>query len=297
MASEERHLHAEPSLGGLDGIAPQRGVGLHDLELVGREACPGLSRMRSGMPTLPMSCSGADLNSMSMVASVRNLAEARVVFSCSAQRLDVVLGAADVVAGVVVARFRQRGHGQDGDVLDRVHLARAPGDLDFQEVVLVAQEVGRRLERELGRHPRQDDGRADRLGDVVHRAQFQALLLVLDLGHGGQEDDRDVTRLRVGLELLADLVAVHAGHHDVEQDQVGRGVGPDDLQRLLAVVGDLDPVVVLEQVAHQRRDCRACRRRPGCWPSRDSRVIPSPRSEFGDRWCACWGRRPRLQAS
>ena len=31
---------------------------------------PGLSRMRSGMPTLPMSCSGADLNSVAMYSGV-----------------------------------------------------------------------------------------------------------------------------------------------------------------------------------------------------------------------------------
>ena len=62
------------------------------------------------------------------------------------QQLDVVLGAPDVVAGLVVARLGQRGHGVDGDILDRRHLARAPLDFLFQIVVLVAQEIGRVLD-------------------------------------------------------------------------------------------------------------------------------------------------------
>ena len=86
-----------------------------------------------------------------MVGSVEERGEARVVLQLLGQRLDVELGAADVVAGVVVARFGERGHGQDGDVLDRRDLARAPRDLGFQEGVLVPEEVGRRLDLEVRR--------------------------------------------------------------------------------------------------------------------------------------------------
>ena len=52
--------------------------------------------------------------------------------------------------------------------------------------------------------------------------------------------------------MVTDLVAVHARHHDVEQDQVGRVVRLVDLQRFLAAIGHFDLVVVLEQAAHQR---------------------------------------------
>jgi hypothetical protein len=64
-----------------------------------------------------------------------------------ASELHVELRAADVVAGIGVARFGQRGHGKDGDVLDRRHLARALSTSRLQELVLVAQEIGARLER------------------------------------------------------------------------------------------------------------------------------------------------------
>ena len=58
------------------------------------------------------------------------------------QRLDVVLCAADVVAGVRVSRLGQRGHHQDGDVLNRHDLARAPRHFGLEKYALVAQEVG-----------------------------------------------------------------------------------------------------------------------------------------------------------
>jgi len=45
------------------------------------------------------------------------------------------------------------------------------------------------------------------------------------------KNDGDGLRLLVGLQALADLDAVHLGHHDVEQDQV-RLVGLDQVQRL-----------------------------------------------------------------
>ena len=42
------------------------------------------------------------------------------------------------------------------------------------------------------------------------------------------------------LEAVADLVAVHSGHHDVEQDQVGTRL-LDDRQRGGAALRDQDP--------------------------------------------------------
>ena len=128
------------------------------------------------MPTLPMSCSGADLNRVTMVAIGERRGEARMAAQLLGQRLDVVLGAADVVAGIGVAGFGQRGHGLDGHILDRHHLARAAGHFLFEESRLVAQEVGGGLEAQVGLDARQHDRRADRLGDVVHRAHFKPCL-------------------------------------------------------------------------------------------------------------------------
>jgi len=55
---------------------------------------------------------------------------------------------------------------------------------------------------------------------------------VRELGAGGQEDHRDVLGV-TELQLTTDLVAVHAGHGDVQEDQMGVP-GEGDLQALLA---------------------------------------------------------------
>ncbi|MOA18713.1 hypothetical protein D3C78_1390500 [compost metagenome] len=78
----------------------------------------------------------------------------------------------------------------------------------------------RRLELELGIHPRQDQRRPDRFGDVVDSPQFQAMDLVFGVGHGRQKDDGNVTGTRVALELLRHFMAGQPGHHHVQQDQV-----------------------------------------------------------------------------
>ena len=74
----------------------------------------------------------------------------------------------------------------------------------------------------------------DRLGDVVDAAGFQPAHDVLGLGEPGHEDDRHVGKARVALEPPAGLEAVHAGHHGVEQDDVGRDL-VDDAHRGRAV--------------------------------------------------------------
>ena len=54
----------------------------------------------------------------------------------------------------------------------------------------------------------------------------------------------------IAAELAGDLVAVHAGQHDVEEDEPGSEVA-GDLEGLAAVVGDLDVVPgELEQPGH-----------------------------------------------
>ena len=44
---------------------------------------------------------------------------------------------------------------------------------------------------------------------------------ILSLIKGAQEDDRNITGLLVVFETLADLIAVHFWHHDIEKHQVG----------------------------------------------------------------------------
>ena len=61
----------------------------------------------------------------------------------------------------------------------------------------------------------------DRLGDEVIGAHLAGPVVVGGLVLGRQDEDRAVRRGGIRLEGAADLVAVHAGHHHVEQDQVG----------------------------------------------------------------------------
>jgi hypothetical protein len=216
---QEIDIGAERSLGMFDRVPAQRRVRLHDLKFFGRE----LVRFQQN----PVG--NADLaDVVQRRRFVEHLdigvgeegAKARMSLQPRRQRPHVMLGAADVIAGLDVARLRQRSHDEDGDVLDGLGLLRALFDFLLQKGVLVAQEVRGPLEGELRLDPRQHDCRADRFGDVIHGAEAEASLLVLGGRFGGEEDDRNAACRRIRLQLPADFVTVHARHHDVEQDQL-----------------------------------------------------------------------------
>ena len=91
--------------------------------------------------------------------------------------------------------------------------------------------------------------RLDRLEHVIDRAHriaaHQMLFLLVDRG---EEDDRDALGLLAAADDLGGLVAVHAGHVDVEQDH--RELALEEVaQRLVARRGDLDLGEVLEHGA------------------------------------------------
>ena len=91
------------------------------------------------------------------------------------------------------------------------------------------------LARQVGRDARQHLFALDRLGDVVDRAELEARHLVRHFAARRQEDHERVARLRLRLQFAADLEAVHARHHHVEQHQV-RLRPPRDLERGRAVL-------------------------------------------------------------
>ena len=98
----------------------------------------------------------------------------------------------------------------------------------------------------MGANAREDDGRTDRFGDVVYRPKTEALRLVLDLGFGGDEDYRNAPRPFISLELAADFITVHFRHHDVQKNQGGCWITLRDLERLGAVQGDLDLIMLAQ---------------------------------------------------
>ena len=68
--------------------------------------------------------------------------------------------------------------------------------------------------------PRQNLFRLDRLGDVIHRPQFQPFHLVNRLRERGHEHDRNIAGALVRFQPPARLKAVNARHHDIEQNQI-----------------------------------------------------------------------------
>ena len=79
---------------------------------------------------------------------------------------------------------------------------------------------------------------------VIVGAQLQSQHLVKGLALGGQHDDG---YLAFGAKLPADLIAVHAGQHQIQQYQI-RCKAFKGLQRFLAVVGNLGVVALFVQV-------------------------------------------------
>jgi len=88
--------------------------------------------------------------------------------------------------------------------------------------------------------------------DIVDGADVEAFLLVQFVGLGGEEDDGNVARGGIVLQSPADLIAVHAGHHHVEQDEIGLLGGSGDCQGLFAVGGHLGAERVLQHPGNDR---------------------------------------------
>src|SRR5450830_509932 len=82
--------------------------------------------------------------------------------------------------------------------------------------------------------------------DKIDAAVAQGLKFVIGLGMGGDENHRGVGQLGIGLQRLADLEAVHAGHLDIEQDHIGTALACDS-QRFFPTGGDMH----LGQIPHR----------------------------------------------
>ena len=82
--------------------------------------------------------------------------------------------------------------------------------------------VGMCLEAQQVPHPHAQLGAIHGLGEKVLGAGAQPEHPGVAIVQGGDHDDGNVLGGEVALDLARHLVAVHARHHDVEQDQVGR---------------------------------------------------------------------------
>jgi len=115
----------------------------------------------------------------------------------------------------VQRRLEIMGHGVGEGIQFGVHLG--------QRLVLLAQPTLMLEQVDVGLHPGQQILRLDGLGDVVGAPHGKPPELVVDATEGGHEDHRDVPQRGVGLEALADLVAVDTRQQYIQQDQLRGG--------------------------------------------------------------------------
>ena len=120
--------------------------------------------------------------------------------------------------------------------------------LVHQPLVLLRQLAPRLGQGHMAADAGAHDGGTDRAADEIHGPQGQAPNLVADGGHGGDEDHGNGGGGRIGLEPVQHLVAVHARHHDVEQDQVRRRLVHRAGQGFRTVVGEAQVVFELQAV-------------------------------------------------
>src|SRR5437667_93135 len=146
------------------------------------------------------------------------------------------------------------------DVVDLVRLERVRDlvqDVDDRRATL--RLIARPRELLGGADVRFDAGEqlahTERLGDEVGGAQAKRLDRRFLGRHRRDHQDRKVAEPLVGLHLGQELEAVHLGHHDVEQQQVGAFL-LELPHEPLATGRDDDLVAVLLEDPHERADQR-----------------------------------------
>jgi hypothetical protein len=90
------------------------------------------------------------------------------------------------------------------------------------------------------------DSRRERLVDIVHCAHLETPRFVFGGSLPGEKDDRDFTCGGIRFEARTNFVAIHAGHHDVEEDEIGLLFGGGESKSFFAVGGDLGFIGILE---------------------------------------------------
>ena len=113
--------------------------------------------------------------------------------------------------------------------------------------------VGHHLEADEAAHAGEQREIVDRLGQEIVGAGIEPGDAVARLVERGDHDDRDMGDLGIGLDAAADFETVHAGHHHVQQHDVGQFRG-DAGQRLLAAARRQDFEIFGRQLRFQQLD-------------------------------------------
>ena len=130
---------------------------------------------------------------------------------------------------LVALRFLERARQLVLQMAMVVELRQSVRDRQELEPAIRFEQLFLQIDDPLRRpNPRHQLGILERLGDVVVRAEVEALDLVLLIVLAGEHDDVAVAQLGIGLELLAEIDAIHVGQAAIEDRQV-----PGDLRQLL----------------------------------------------------------------
>jgi hypothetical protein len=168
---------------------------------------------------------------------------------------------------VKITRYRSHWQIMRGDIQtcqlgDRV---RKDGELNLAshlEFRVESQELRCKLgaglaKKNVATHAGFDDGGRERLVDIVHSAHFEAASFILGASLASEKDDGDFACGRISFEAGTDFVAIHAGHHYVEEDEVGFLFGGGKSESFFAVGGDLGFVGILKS-AGDHTDVEGC---------------------------------------
>ena len=112
--------------------------------------------------------------------------------------------------------------------------------------------VRRRRAAKQRPHARHQLVRAERLDDVVVRARVEPEDALGLFAARGQHDDRERRRAVVEPKGLAHLEAVQPRQHQIQDDEIGRGL-PGCGERPPAVVHDFGAVTGLVQIVRDER--------------------------------------------
>ena len=113
--------------------------------------------------------------------------------------------------------------------------------------------IGHHLEADEAAHAGKQREIVDRLGQEIVGARIESDDPVARLVQRGDHDDRDMGDLGVGLDAAADFKTVHAGHHHVQQHDIGQFRGNAG-QRLLAAARRQDFEIFGRQLRFQQLD-------------------------------------------
>ncbi|TPW17509.1 MAG: prephenate dehydrogenase [bacterium] len=130
-----------------------------------------------------------------------------------------------------------------------LHLVLPEIHRDLAELVRLGGIVSPVAAAQQGLDPGHELEEAERLGDVVVRAELQAQDLVDFLPARGEHDDRQL--VAVGADLAADVEAAHLGQHDIQDHEIGCGIAGEP-EPGGAILGHGDGVTLVLEAVLQR---------------------------------------------